>query len=335
MQPTINNKEEESGFSLYSFFTRYGAILTIIAVVIFFSIINDNFFSYQNLSDILRSVAITAFLALGVTFSLVVDGLDLSVGSTTSLATMAAASALVLHSQELLVVLIVPLLFGVIIGLFNAFLIIKVRLPDLLATLGVMYVVNGIQMTYTKGYSVYEGMPDTIGVGEPVGIFIPSFSFIGQGEWLGIPFPVFLLLIFTAVSYIFLEHTTWGRKMYMVGSNQEAARLYGIRINFYKTLAYVISALFATIGGIILASRIGTGQISAGAPLMMDAVAAAFIGLALFGGKRASVIGAVLGAILIGTLLNGLTMMNVPYYAQDIVKGLILIFALAFSFLRK
>lgn len=335
MQQVSSRAVKAAGFSLPYFFSRYGALLTIAVVVLIFSIINDNFFSYRNLSDILRSVSITAFLALGVTVSLVVDGLDLSVGSTTSLATIAAASALVIHRQELLVTLLVPLLLGILIGLLNAFLIIKIKLPDLLATLAVMYIVNGIQLTYTKGYSIYEGMPDVIGVGEVSGRFIPSFLFIGQGDLWNIPMPVILLAVITGLAYFFLEHTTMGRKMYMIGSNPEAARLYGIPINAYRTLAYVISALLATIGGIVLASRIGTGQISAGAPLLMDAVAAAFIGYALFGGKRASVIGTLLGAILIGTLLNGLTMMNVPYYAQDIVKGVILVVALAFSFIRK
>jgi len=336
MQSAIKNESSKvKGVSAAYFFTRYGALLTILAVVVFFSIVNENFFSYQNLSDILRSISITAFLALGVTFSLVVDGLDLSVGSTTSLATITVAAALVLHRQELLLTLLIPLGLGIIIGLLNSFLIIKLKLPDLLATLAIMYAVNGVQLTYTKGYSIYEGMPDTLGLGEAAGRFIPSFLFIGQGDLFSVPMPVILLIVFTGIAYFFLEHTTIGRKMYMVGSNREAARLYGIPTNSYRTLAYVISALFATIGGIVLASRIGTGQISAGAPLLMDAVAAAYIGYALFGGKKASVVGTVLGAILIGTLLNGLTMMNVPYYAQDIVKGLILVIALAFSFIRK
>lgn len=312
---------------------RYGAVLTIVAVVAFFSIVNEHFFTYNNLSDILKSISIVTFLALGVTFSLVVDGFDVSVGSTTSLATIAAASALVLHRQELLVAVLVPLACGVFVGLLNAFLVVKLRLPDLLATLAVMYVVNGIQLTYSKGYSIYEGMPAA--VGQQTGKFIPSFKMIGQGEWLGIPMPVLLMLAFVLLSHLFLEFTTLGRRMYMVGGNPEAANLFGIPVARYRVFAYVISGLMASVGGIVLASRIGTGQVSAGAPLLMDAVAAAYIGYALFGEKRPSVLGTLLGSILIGVLLNGLTMMNVPYFAQDIIKGGILIFALTFSFLRK
>ncbi len=318
-----------AGQALY----RYGAVLTILAVIVFFSIVNDHFLTYGNLSDILKSISIVTFLALGVTFSLVVDGFDVSVGSTASLATIAAASALVLHRQELLVALLVPLLCGVAVGLLNAFLAVKLRLPDLLATLAVMYVVNGIQLTYSKGYSIYEGMPAA--VGQQTGKFIPSFKMIGQGEWLGIPMPVLLMLLFVALSHLFLEYTTLGRRMYMVGGNPEAANLFGIPVARYRVCAYVASGLFASIGGIVLASRIGTGQVLAGAPLLMDSVAAAYIGYALFGEKRPSVLGTLLGSILIGVLLNGLTMMNVPYFAQDIIKGGILIFALTFSFLRK
>jgi len=311
---------------------RYGAVLTIGAVIVFFSIVNEHFFTYGNLTDILKSISIVTFLALGVTFSLVVDGFDVSVGSTASLATIAAASMLVLHRQELLVALLVPLLCGVAVGLLNALLAVKLRLPDLLATLAVMYVVNGIHLTYAKGYSIYEGMPAE---GRQLGIFIPSFKMIGQGEWLGVPIPVLLMLALVALSHVFLEHTTFGRRMHMVGGNPEAANLFGIPVARYRVFAYVISGLFASVGGIVLASRIGMGQVSAGAPLLMDAVAAAYIGYALFGEKRPSVIGTLLGSILIGVLLNGLTMMNVPYYAQDMIKGGILTVALAFSFLRK
>nr|WP_276356557.1 ABC transporter permease [Cohnella sp. YIM B05605] len=318
-----------AGQALY----RYGAVITILVVIAFFSIANDHFFTYANLSDILKSISIVTFLALGVTFSLVVDGFDVSVGSTTSLAVIAAASALVIHRQELFVAVLVPLSCGAAVGLLNAFLAVKLRLPDLLATLAVMYVVNGIQQTYSKGYSIYEGMPAT--VGHQTGKFIPSFKWIGQGEWFGIPMPVLLMVLFVALSHLFLEYTTYGRRMYMVGGNPEAANLFGIPVERYRVFAYVVSGLLASVGGIVLASRIGTGQVSAGAPLLMDSVAAAYIGYALFGEKRPSVLGTLLGSILIGVLLNGLTMMNVPYFAQDIVKGGILILALTFSFLRK
>ncbi|MDG4658167.1 ABC transporter permease [Ectobacillus antri] len=308
---------------------QFGTIGIILAVTAFFALMNESFLTYQNISDILRSISIVTLLAIGVTFTLVVDGFDLSVGATASLATVTSAAALVLYRQELLVALLIPLLCGLLVGLLNAFLVVRIKLPDLLATLSVMYIISGLQLTLTKGSSIYEGMAGA------TGRFIPSFLFIGQGSVLGIPVPVVIMLLVSAIAYVFLEKTTYGRMFYMTGSNREAARLAGIPTNRYRLYAYGISGLFAALGGIVLTSRIGTGQVSAGGPLLMDAVAAAYIGYAIFGAKKPNIIGTVLGSVLIGIILNGLTMMNVPYYAQDIIKGSILVAALAFSFASK
>ncbi|GAC91361.1 sugar ABC transporter permease [Anoxybacillus flavithermus NBRC 109594] len=316
------------------FLYKYGTILAIVIVIAFFSFSLDSFFTYANFSDILRSISIVTLVAIGITFSLIVDGFDLSVGSTVSLATIASASALVLHRQELFIALAVPLLLGALVGLLNAFLIIRLRLPDLLATLAIMYIINGVQLTYTKGFSIYNDMPLPEG-GVAPGKFIPSFLFIGQGELFGVPFSVLLMLLLVVCAHLFLTYTKTGRLFYMTGENREAAHLAGIPVNRYRTYAYMISGLFAALGGIVLASRIGTGQVSAGASLLMDGVAAAFIGFSVFGAGKPNVIGTLLGSIFIGVLLNGLTMMNVPYYAQDIIKGALLIFALALSHIVK
>lgn len=312
---------------------QYGTLLAILGLIAVFTVTNDQFLTYANFSDIIKSVSIVSLLALGVTFSLIVGGFDLSVGSTASLATIGAAASLVLHRQELLVALLIPLALGILVGLLNALVTIKFRLPDLLATLAIMYVINGIQLTYTKGFSIYDNMP--IEGGTAPGRFIPSFLFIGQGTIGPIPFVALLMLLFFIGAHLFLTYTRTGREFYYVGSNAEAARRSGIAVNRIKLYAYVLSGLFAAIGGIILASRIGTGQVSAGAPLLMDAVAAAYIGYAVFGTGRPNVIGTLIGAILIGILLNGLTMWDVPYYAQDIVKGTILIGALGLSYIQK
>lgn len=312
---------------------QYGTLLAIIGLIAVFTVTNDQFLTYANFSDIIKSVSIVSLLALGVTFSLIVGGFDLSVGSTASLATIGAAASLVLHRQEFLVALLIPLALGILVGLLNALVTIKFRLPDLLATLAIMYVINGIQLTYTKGFSIYDNMP--IEGGTAPGRFIPSFLFIGQGTIGPIPFVALLMLLFFIGAHLFLTYTRTGREFYYVGSNAEAARRSGIAVNRIKLYAYVLSGLFAAIGGIILASRIGTGQVSAGAPLLMDAVAAAYIGYAVFGTGRPNVIGTLIGAILIGILLNGLTMWDVPYYAQDIVKGTILIGALGLSYIQK
>jgi simple sugar transport system permease protein len=147
--------------------------------------------------------------------------------------------------------------------------------------------------------------------------------------------PVIIMLIAVISVHIFLRYSRPGRLLYVTGGNEEAARLSGVPVKRYKMYAYLLSSFFASLAGIVLASRIGTGQVSAGAPLLMDGVAAAFIGFSVFGANKPNVTGTFFGAVLIGVLLNGLTMLNVPYYAQDIVKGSILISALAFMYYAK
>jgi len=313
---------------------KYGSLLAIAGVIVFFSIVNENFLSYANLADILRSISIVTLVAIGVTFSLIVGGFDLSVGSAVSVSTVLSASLMVWHRQELLVAVLVPLLFGLIIGLINSFLVVRIRIPDILATLVTLYIFQGIHLTYTKGFSIYNNMPLADGSSAP-GIIIPSFLFIGQGELGGIPFPVILMILIVILVHLFLTYTKYGRFLYVTGGNMEAARLSGIPVNRYRTLAYMLSAFFASLGGIVLAARIGTGQVMAGSSLLMDAVAAAFIGFSILGQGKPNAFGTFNGAILMGVLMNGLTMMNVPYYAQDIVKGVVLALALTLTYLPK
>lgn len=312
---------------------RYGAIVVIAGVFIFFSLFNPYFFTYDNIADILRSISIVTFIAIGVTLSQIVDGFDLSVGSTVSLSTVSAASLMVWYEQPLIVVIIVPLVIGALIGLLNALLIIRFRIPDLLATLAVMYVIGGVHKTYTKGYSIYNNMQMTDGTKAP-GKFLDSFAWIGQGELLGVPVPVILMLLAVVLVHLFLKYTRWGRQMYITGGNREAARLSGIRVDRVRLAAYVLSGCFAAIGGILFAARVGSGQIDAGAPLLMEAVAAVFVGYSVLGAGKPNVIGTFLGAVLIGLLLNGLTMLQLPYYAFDIVKGAVLVLALAVTFIH-
>lgn len=312
---------------------KYGALVVIVGVFVFFSIANENFLTYDNIADILRSISIVTFIAIGVTLSQIVDGFDLSVGSTVSLTTVAAATMMVWFQQPLIVVIIVPIVIGAIIGLLNSLLIIRFRIPDLLATLAVMYMVGGIQKTYTKGYAIYNNMQMTDGTKAP-GQFLESFKWIGQGELLGVPVPVVLMLLAVVLVHVFLKYTRWGRQLYITGGNREAARLSGIRVNRVRMIAYVLSGCFAAIGGLLYAARVGSGQIDAGAPLLMESVAAVFVGFSVLGAGKPNVIGTFLGAVLIGVLLNGLTMLNMPYYAFDIIKGGVLVLALAITFVH-
>ncbi|HEX7055791.1 MAG TPA: ABC transporter permease [Bacilli bacterium] len=312
---------------------KYGAIVVIFIILLFFAAVNQYFFTYDNLSDILRSISIVTFIAIGVTFSLIVDGFDLSVGSIVSLTTVVTATLMVWFQQPLIIVILVPILIGAAIGLLNTFLIVKVRIPDLLATLTVMYIIGGVHKTYTHGYSIYNHMQMTDGTKAP-GEFAQSFLWIGQGKLLGVPVPVIMMLIAVLVAHLFLHYTRWGRQMYITGGNREAARLSGIRVNRVRLFAYVLSGVFAAIAGILFAARVGSGQIDAGSPLLMESVAAVFVGYSVLGAGKPNVIGTFFGAMLIGILLNGLTMLNLPYYAFDIIKGCVLLMALAITFVH-
>ncbi|KIL49741.1 ABC transporter permease [Jeotgalibacillus soli] len=316
---------------IIDFLFKYGAVLLMAVVILVFSLYSPYFFTYGNITDILRSISIVTILALGVTFTLIVNGFDLSVGSTMSLVTVVTASFMVWYELPLWLVIILPIAVGMLVGLWNSLMIVKLGIPDLLVTLGTMYIVAGIHRTYTEGYSIYNNMPLTSGAIAP-GAFYDSFLWLGQGHILGLPVPVWLMIGLIALVYFLLHHTRWGRILYMTGGNAEAARLSGIRVGKVKMIAYMIAGVFASIAGILFAARVGSGQMDAGAPLLMEAVAAVFVGFSVFGAGRPNVIGTFFGAVLIGVLLNGLTMMNLPYYAFDIVKGGVLVLALAVTY---
>ncbi|SFJ79754.1 simple sugar transport system permease protein [Paenibacillus sp. UNC496MF] len=318
---------------LLQFSFKYGAIIFIGVVLLFFSLYNEYFFTYNNLADILRSISIVTFVAIGVTISLTVDGFDLSVGSTVSLATVLSATLMVWFQLPLVLVIVIPLLFGAIVGLINAFLIVKIRIPDLLATLAVMYIVSGVHKTYTKGYSIYSNMQMQDGTKAP-GVMTKEFLWIGQGKLLGVPFPVVLMIIAVVAAHLFFKYTRLGRQMIMMGGNEEAARLSGLRVKRVRTYAYVASGVLAAIGGILFAARVGNGQVDAGSPMLMEAVAAVFVGYSVFGAGRPNIIGTFFGAVLIGVLVNGMTMLNVEYYTTDIIKGAVLVLALAVTFIH-
>ncbi len=329
-----------AGSLLSRFFLRYGLILTLILVSLFFSIRTQAFASVDNLLDILRAVSILTIVALGVTFSVVVNGFDVSVGAVTGLAVILSTALMVIWGVPWYFAILICLAVGVIIGLLNSFLIIRLRIPDLLATLGVLYLVQGLQMSITKGDAVYKGMTNPWSPTREIagGAIHPNFLFLGQGfvmsseAFRGIPVPVVIMAVITLIAFIFLEFSRFGRIFYAVGGNIEAARLAGIDVNKIRTMAYVISSVLATIGGLVLAARIGSGAVKAGDPYLLDAVAATYFGFAVLNARRANVFGTVLGAIFVGVMLNGLTMMNIPWYIQDVIKGLVLIVSLGLSY---
>ncbi|MDH4764039.1 ABC transporter permease [Pseudomonas sp. CBMAI 2609] len=206
------------------------------------------------------------------------------------------------------------------------------RIPDILATLGSMFLVLGLQLIPSAGNSIAVGMTLANGDEAP-GSFPPAFLALGRARWFDlIPVPVVVTAAVALVIWLLLERTRHGRLFYAIGGNEQAARLAGAAVGRYRVLAYVLSAVLAALGGVLLAARLGRGDVSSGNSLVLDALGAALIGFAVLGARKPNAFGTLIGALLIAVLLNGLTMLNAPYYTQDFVKGLVLVLALVFTF---
>ncbi|MFP3419509.1 ABC transporter permease [Bacillus sp. SIMBA_154] len=327
--PVQQIKKQRPSFHLFDFFYQYGTILTIVVLIVVFAAANPAFLQSGNIINILRSISIVTIIAVGLTISLAVNGFDLSVGSVATLSNAIVISMFVWFSQNPLIAILSALAASIIVGLLNAWMIVKMKIPDMLMTLAMMFIIQGLAQTYTKGATISENMvlPDgTFSTGT-----IPAFfSKIGQ-----VPYIILIMAAIVLFAHVFMTYTKHGRLMYIIGGNKEAARLSGIHVNKYKIAAYLLSALFAAIGGIVLASRVMTAEINAGAPYLMDGVAAAFIGFSVMGAGKPNAFGTFIGAVLIGILQNGLVMMSVPYYAMDIVKGSVLALALALTYYKQ
>ncbi|MEK5499205.1 ABC transporter permease [Bacillus sp. FSL M8-0077] len=327
--PVQQIKKQRPSFHLFDFFYQYGTILTIVVLIVVFAAANPAFLQSGNIINILRSISIVTIIAVGLTISLAVNGFDLSVGSVATLSNAIVISMFVWFSQNPLIAILSALAASLIVGLLNAWMIVKMKIPDMLMTLAMMFIIQGLAQTYTKGATISENMvlPDgTFSTGT-----IPAFfSKIGQ-----VPYIILIMAAIVLFAHVFMTYTKHGRLMYIIGGNKEAARLSGIHVNKYKIAAYLLSALFAAIGGIVLASRVMTAEINAGTPYLMDGVAAAFIGFSVMGAGKPNTFGTFIGAVLIGILQNGLVMMSVPYYAMDIVKGSVLALALALTYYKQ
>lgn len=315
---------------------RYGFLVLLVGMVVFFSLAADGFAGPHSAVFIFQSVAITGILALGVTCTLVVGGFDLSIGSVATTALMLSAYVMVVWEANTAVAIVLCLIMGAVVGLINGWLIVRMRVPDLLATLGMMFLLIGLQRIPTQGRSIATGMTLPDGrVAE--GTFSPLFLAMGRHRFdlfieRLLPVSVVVLLLIAVIVFLFLNYTRHGRLMYAIGSNEKAAGLAGVPVDRYKVIAYVISGVLASIGGMLMSARLGRGDIASGNNLLLDSVAAALIGYAVLGAARPNAFGTAIGALFVGILLQGLTMMNAPYYTQDFVKGGVLVLALMFTF---
>ncbi len=308
--------------TIWHTFRKNGPIVAIIVIntLLFFLVdilrINNYtetwiFLSYENFLNILYQVAINAIIAFAMTQIIIINGIDLSVGSIISIAGVLLCFFMVIYSFSLFFALLLTLLLGTIIGVFNGCLVAKFDIPPFVITLGVMILIRGLSFILVNGSPVFNDQPE--------------FLYIGNGYLFGIPIPIYILILMFLFFRYLLQFNRFGLHIYALGGNEESARLSGIKIKLIKILVYAHSGLAASVSGIILASRLGSGQPLAGEGYELDAITAVIIGGASFGGGIGTMGGTLAGAIIIGLISNGMNLLDIPPYSQWVIKGLLIL----------
>lgn len=290
---------------------RTGILLALILIVIAASLLSDRFLTIPNLLNVIRQVAIVGILAIGMTFVILTKGIDLSVGSILGLSVVIYAG--ILETQSMAVAIPLGLAVAVAAGLVNGIGIAYAGIPPFIMTLGMLSFLRGLAFIYTGG--------------TPIPILNESFYDLGNGYLLGVPIPSLILIAVLIVSGIVLSFTPFGRCVYGIGSNEEAARLSGVPVRLYTTLVYAISGGVSGLAGLVYASQLSVGTPIAGQGYELDAIAATVVGgTSLFGGQG-SVIGTFIGTLIIGILANILNLTGVDPFVQQLFKGALIIVA--------
>lgn len=294
-------------------FRKYGMLAAFLLICLVLSLATPGFFSLQNITIILRQVSINGILAIGVTFVIISGGIDLSLGSVVAFTGVMAALFAQPGEYPLVAALAVAILAGLGIGGLNGLAVTRGRVAPFIVTLGMMTIARGLALVASGG--------------RPVTNLSDGFNYIGGGSLLGVPVPVLIFGLIILLSAFVLNKTRLGRYMYAVGGNEKAAYAAGVRVNTVKVLSYMICSGLAAVAGIVLASRITTGQPNAGVAYELDAIAAVVIGGTSLSGGTGSIGGTVLGVLLIGVINNGLDLLNISSYYQQIIKGAIIVAA--------
>ena len=289
------------------------SVLGLALLCVAMACVSREFLAAQNLSNIVRQVSINAMLAVGMSVVIFSGGIDLSVGAVLALSMTTVAGAM-RSGLPVPLAIALALAVGLLCGSINGLLVAYVRLPAIIVTLAMMEIPRGAALLYTKGYPL-SGLPE-------------PFAFWGRGQALGVPTPILIMLALFATAYVVLNHYPVGRYLYGLGGNEEAVRLSGVRVERYKLLAYAASGFTAALGGVVLSSRLMSGQPNAGQGFELDAIAAVVLGGASITGGRGHILGTLVGALMLGVLDNGLNLMGVSPYMQRVLKGGIIILAI-------
>ncbi len=326
----MNNTKtlKKNKFSVSGFLRNWAAALAVVLCIVIFTIARPTtFLTSDNIITILRSVSITCVLAMALTITLAVGGFDLAAGALASVSGYFVMSFLLWYGWNFWLAMLVNIILTMAIQCISMGLIIKCKIPDLLATCAMSFVLSGLGLTYTGGGAVSAGMmrPN----GEPSVGSIPAI----MGKIGSSPTIIIIMLACVAICHVFLTYTKYGRYIYAVGGNKKAAKLSGIPVARYRFVAGMISAVFIAITALLVVSRNSSAQIQAADGYQMPALAAVFIGRSVAGAEKPNAAGTLLGALLVGILDNGLTMCGVPYYTLPAIKGLVLAVALISAYI--
>lgn len=311
----MNTNENVKGkFEYKELLSKLGPLLALIVLIIFVSVLSPSFLSLTNLMNLMRQVSTNALIAFGMTFVIITGGIDLSVGSTLALSS-AIMAGMIVNGIDPLIAMTVSLIAGFILGAVNGLLITKGKLVPFIATLATMTIYRGATLVLTDGKPI-TGLDET---------FI--FQFMGRGYFFGIPFPIVITLVVFALLFVLLHKMSFGRKTFAIGGNEQASFIAGVKSNKIKIFVYSISGVLASLAGIILTSRLNSAQPTAGESYEMDAIASVVLGGTSMSGGKGRIFGTLIGALIIGTLNNGLNLLGVSTFYQQIVKGIVIIIA--------
>ena len=295
--------------------SQYGIYLAFVAMVALFSLINPKFLAMGNLLNVIRQVSFNAIIAMGMFMVILTGGIDLSVGSVVAIASVITATFVKIGNFNLpvFVAILMGLAVGAVCGFFNGFFVTKGKLAPFIVTMISMTMARGASQLYTEG--------------RPISGLLESFTVIGTGYWLGIPIPIYILLGVTLLTYFILNWTKLGRHIYAVGGNASAAEASGISVNRTKMFVYIYSGCASALVAVVMAARLNSASPMMGDGYELDAIAATVIGGTSMDGGKGKVFNVLVGALIIGTISNGLDIMNVSSYWQQIVKGCIILAA--------
>lgn len=304
---------------------RLQSFIALLILCIVLTILTDKFFTPDNGLNVLRQVAVNICISVGMTLIVLTAGIDLSVGSVLALCSAVAVglfkNGIQIPSLNLFIgftvfgALVAAVVIGLLLGYFNGWVITKFRIPPFVATLAMLTIARGLTMLYTQGH--------------PISNLGSAFAFLGTGWILGIPVPVYIATLVVIAAIFITKKTKLGRYIYAIGGNEQAAKLSGIPINQVKIKVYALAGALAALGGIIVASRLDSAQPNAGLSYELDAIAAVVIGGTSLSGGKGTIWGTVMGAIIIGVLNNGLVLLNVSPFWQQVVKGSVILIAVA------